>query len=121
MEWKFKNDRPVYIQLIEQLELRIISGIYKTGEKMPGVRELALEAQVNPNTMQRAFSELEELEIVVTQRTAGRFITTDKEKINELRKQIVSRYALEFLEIMTQYGYSKEEAINIIKETDVNV
>ena len=120
VEWKLKNDRPVYVQLVEQLELRVIAGIYKAGEKLPGVRELANEARVNPNTMQRAFAELEASGLVETQRTAGRNITSDTEAISRLKKQVVGRYASEFLEKMAEYGYAKEDVINILKETDTD-
>ena len=81
MEWSIVAGRPVYLQLIEQLELAIVVGEYPPGEKIPGVRDLAAQAQVNPNTMQRALAELEARGLLETQRTAGRTVTGDAEKI----------------------------------------
>ena len=74
MTWHFENDRPIYTQLLEQIRLRIISGIYAAGSRLPSVRELAGEASVNPNTMQKALSELEQSGIIYSQRTSGRFV-----------------------------------------------
>ena len=79
MAWDLKSDRPIYTQLVEEIELRIISGRYEAGEKLASVRDLAAEAAVNPNTMQRALAELEQRGLVYSQRTSGRFITEDKE------------------------------------------
>lgn len=81
MDWTIVAGRPVYLQLIEQLELAIITGEYPPGEKIPGVRDLAAQAQVNPNTMQRALAELEARGLLETQRTAGRTVTSDTEKL----------------------------------------
>lgn len=77
MSWQLTADRPIYLQLIEEIELRIVSGMYTVGEKLPGVRDLAAQASVNPNTMQKALTELERQGLVYSQRTAGRFITED--------------------------------------------
>ncbi len=81
VNWEFQSDRPIYTQLVEQIKLRIISGIYKPGDKLPSVRDFAQEASVNPNTMQRALAELEKDGLVYSQRTSGRFITEDIEMI----------------------------------------
>ena len=75
MAWALINDRPIYLQLMERIQTDIVSGKYKPGEKLPSVRELALDAAVNPNTMQKALSELERIGLVYSQRTSGRFIT----------------------------------------------
>ena len=75
MTWKLDSDRPIYAQLLELIQMRIISGHYPAGSRLPSVRELAAEAGVNPNTMQKAFSELERNGLIWTQRTAGRFVT----------------------------------------------
>ena len=79
MAWSFDNSVPIYKQIVKEIELRIIGGIYNTGEKLPSVREFAEEASVNPNTMQKAFVELERTGLVYSKRTNGRFITEDKE------------------------------------------
>ena len=88
MTWELKNDRPIYAQLIEQIKLRIISGFYRPGERLPSVRDMAAEAAVNPNTMQRALSELERDGLLYTQRTSGRFITEDTGLIEAAKKAL---------------------------------
>ena len=78
MPWELDNDRPIYLQLMERIQHDIISGVYKPGDKIPSVRDLALDAAVNPNTMQKALSELERSGLLYSQRTSGRFITDDE-------------------------------------------
>lgn len=119
MEWKFEADRPVYIQLIEQIKLRIITGVYPAGQRLPAVRELAADAAVNPNTMQRAFTELESSGLIVTQRTAGRFITDDPKAIEAARRGLLEETAKGFLERMKLYGCTREETMKILNETAV--
>ncbi|ACD23554.1 GntR family transcriptional regulator [Clostridium botulinum] len=114
MGWEFKDDRPIYLQLIDQLQLRIISGIYKTGDKLPSVRELASEASVNPNTMQKALTELERKNLVFTQRTSGRFITEDIDLINKIRNDLAKKEIESFLNNMKNIGYAQNEIINIM-------
>ncbi len=86
MIWDFQGDRPIYLQIVEQVQLRIVSGYYPAGSKLPAVRDLAAEASVNPNTMQKALAELERKGLVYSQRTAGRFITEDKSMIEQIKK-----------------------------------
>ncbi|EES49507.1 MULTISPECIES: GntR family transcriptional regulator [Clostridium] len=114
MGWEFKDDRPIYLQLIDQLQLRIISGIYITGDKLPSVRELASEASVNPNTMQKALTELERKNLVFTQRTSGRFITEDIDLINKIRNDLAKKEIESFLNNMKNIGYAQNEIINIM-------
>ena len=90
MAWALDNDRPIYLQLMERIQMDIISGKYPPGGKLPSVRELALDASVNPNTMQKALSELERSGIVYAQRTSGRFITEDEHMLKELKAQLAS-------------------------------
>ncbi len=85
MAWNLDSDRPIYAQLLERIQLQIVSGIYAPGDKLPSVRELAAEASVNPNTMQKAFAELERSGLIVTKRTSGRFVTEDKNMIAQIR------------------------------------
>ena len=85
MEWKMDGSRPIWIQLYEQLTRRIVSGQYPVGTRVPSVRELAAEAGVNPNTMQRAMAYLEERGLVVGNRTQGRVVTEDRDKIHAVR------------------------------------
>ncbi|MBU3136163.1 GntR family transcriptional regulator [Clostridium gasigenes] len=116
MPWEFKDDRPIYLQLIEQIELKIISGLYKAGGRLPSVRDMASEASVNPNTMQKALSELEKTGIVQSQTTSGRFITDDIRKIEKLKKYLATEQSEKFLRSMESIGFNKEESIIILKE-----
>lgn len=117
MAWNLTSDRPVFIQIIEKLKLDIITGVYKPGDKLPSVRELAGEAAVNPNTMQRAFSELERDGLVYTMRTSGRFITEDITMIQGLKEQMAINAIAEFLSNMERLGFNKEDAISLLNET----
>ena len=117
MPWELKNDRPIYLQLMEQINYRIVSGQYASGSKLPSVRELAAEASVNPNTMQRAFSELERDGLVYTMRTSGRFITEDITMIQGLKEQMAINAIAEFLSNMERLGFNKEDAISLLNET----
>ena len=118
MSWNFSDDRPIYIQLMEKIQLKIICGAYKPGEKLPSVRDIASEASVNPNTMQKALSELERLGLVKTERTTGRFITDDKEKIQAMKKELAAEEIATFLETMKALGFSKEDVIQLINENN---
>lgn len=84
MAWNLDSDRPIYAQLLERIQLQIVSGIYAPGDKLPSVRDLAAEASVNPNTMQKAFAELERSGLIETKRTSGRFVTEDKNMITQI-------------------------------------
>ena len=95
----------------------IISSVYKPGDKLPSVRELAAEASVNPNTMQKALSELERTGLVYSQRTSGRFITEDQNMINELKSELAKEIVLSFFENMQKLGFQKEDAIQLMNET----
>lgn len=114
MQWNIDSERPVYIQLIEQIQAGIISGHFKLGDKLPSVRDLASEAGVNPNTMQRALSELEQTGLVYSNRTSGRYITSDMELINKLKEQSAKDIVLDFIEKMSQIGYNNEEILECI-------
>ena len=81
MEYNFDNERPIYIQLVEMLKIEIISGRIKSGEKLPSVRDFAMKAKVNPNTMQKALSELERENLIYTERTNGKYVTDDNNLI----------------------------------------
>ena len=117
MPWNLNSDRPIFLQIVERIQTDIISGKYKPGDKLPSVRDLASEASVNPNTMQKAFSELERTGLVYTQRTAGRFITEDKTMLRKMKEQQASRQIKEFIEKMRQLGYQDPEILSLIKET----
>lgn len=115
MDWNLTSDRPIYSQLIEQITLAIVSGEYRSGDKLPSVRDLAQEAAVNPNTMQKALSELEREGLVYTQRTAGRFITEDIAMIEEKKQQLALRQIEKFLTRMSGLGISHEKIIEFIQ------
>ena len=117
MPWNLNSDRPIFLQIVERIQTDIISGKYKPGDKLPSVRDLASEASVNPNTMQKAFSELERTGLVYTQRTAGRFITEDTELIDELKKDFAREKITEFIDLMQKLGFSKEEILALIQNT----
>ncbi len=117
MSWNLNSDRPIFLQIIEKIQTDIISGAYEPGDKLPSVRELASKASVNPNTMQKALSELERTGLVYSQRTSGRFITEDTDMIRQLRADLAKKIIEEFLEHMMQLGFSRTEAIALIRET----
>lgn len=120
MSWNFNSTTPIYIQIIEHIRLSIAVGEYKAGEKLLSVRELAAEAEVNPNTMQKALSELERDGLLYTHRTSGRFITNDEEAIAKLRKQLAEEQMEMFLGKMKQLGCSPEESVRLLKEFTEN-
>lgn len=115
MPWDLDNNRPIYLQLMERIQQDIITGVYRPGEKLPSVRDLALDAAVNPNTMQKALSELERSGLVYAQRTSGRFITDNADLLRQLKKKMASAYVTDFLEKMTQLGFSTEEIPDLIQ------
>lgn len=115
-KWHLTSDRPVFIQIMEKLKLDIVTGNYLPGDKLPSVRDLAGEAAVNPNTMQRAFSELEREGLVYTQRTNGRFITEDTNLIDQLKQQMALNAISQFLKSMQQLGFSGEETLKLLME-----
>ena len=115
MEWRIRADLPIYAQLIFQIKLAIVSGEYLPGERLASVRELAMDAGVNPNTMQRALQELERDGMVYTQRTSGRFVTEDTKVIESAKKHLAEERIKDFLEQMGRLGYPKEEILSLLK------
>ena len=121
MPWEFREDAPIYTQLIAQIQQRIVGGLLGPGARLPSVRDLAAEAGVNPNTMQRALTELEREGIVHSQRTAGRFVTEDAERIRRLREELARQQVKDFLEGMFQLGFRRAEILALItQEADEN-
>ncbi|MCL2200402.1 MAG: GntR family transcriptional regulator [Oscillospiraceae bacterium] len=118
MTWTFTPDRPIYLQLQEQFKLAIVSGLFKPGGKIPAVRELAEDASVNPNTVQRALTELERDGLVHTQRTSGRFVTEDVTVIEKAKSEMAMELIDVFLEKMAAIGYGKSETVKIISEKE---
>lgn len=116
MEWKFTDDTPIYQQIMDIIKQQIASGELAAGEKMPSVRELALEAGVNPNTMQKALAELEREGLLYSQRTAGRFVAKQQEIRDGLQEELMMEYVEGFLEKMKKLGYSVEEIITLLQK-----
>ncbi len=116
MPWQFDNERPIYTQLLEKIRILIISGQYPAGSRLPSVRELASEAAVNPNTMQRALAELERSGLIYSQRTSGRYVTEDENLVQSIRNSVAQEKILSFFEEMKQLGYSREEVINLLNK-----
>ena len=111
MSWNFDEKSPIYSQIAQHIKLEIISQEIKAGQQLPTVRELAETAGVNPNTMQRAFSELEREGIVYSQRTSGRFVTDDQSLISQKRHELAKEELKTFVETMNQMGFETEEII----------
>ncbi|WP_458861779.1 GntR family transcriptional regulator [Acidaminobacterium chupaoyuni] len=116
MTWQLDDNRPIYAQLIEHLQFQILSGDYPPGGKLPSVRELASEASVNPNTMQKALSELETQGLLCTQRTVGRSVTEDAEAIAQMRRALMEKTIQEFLENMGRIGCSPNETLKMFSK-----
>lgn len=116
MGWTLDSDRPIFLQIVERIQMDIISGRYKAGDKLPTVRDLAGEAAVNPNTMQKAFAELERMGLVYSQRTSGRFITEDLSLIEGLKKDFAQAKIEEFLDNMRQIHFDDEEILSLIQQ-----
>ena len=109
MQWQLEGDRPIYQQLVDQIMMQIVSG------QVPAVRELAAEAGVNPNTMQRALADLERQGLLYTNRTSGRYVTEDEEMITKIRERIAEERICAFLESMSQLGFTQEQVLGLIQ------
>ena len=118
MAWEIRSDRPVYSQLIEQIQQKIICGEYQLGSKLPSVRDMATEAGVNPNTMQKALSELEKTGLLYSQRTSGRYITENEEIVMKMRESLAKERVLEFLNQMSNLGFSLQEICTMIQKLE---
>ncbi len=122
MPWMLSSERPIYLQLVDRIKRQIASGEYSPGDRFPSVRELALEAAVNPNTMQRALSALEADGLLITSRTAGRTVTTEEVLIMDMKEQIATEEYERFYKSMKELGYDDEgikQFINEVKLSDV--
>lgn len=117
MAWELNSDRPIYTQILEKIKTLIVCGVYNPGDKLPSVRDLAAQVGVNPNTMQRAFAELERSELIITQRNSGRVVTSDENLINAIKKEMAQMQVNDFIENMKQIGFTNNEIISIINET----
>lgn len=114
MTWEFDNNKPIYLQLVDILKFKIISGELGLGSKLNSVRDMAEEAGVNPNTMQRALAELERDNLVYSQRTSGRFVTDDEERIKAMREEVAKIEIQSLKAILIKLGYKNEELHDVI-------
>ncbi|MBR5976102.1 MAG: GntR family transcriptional regulator [Clostridiales bacterium] len=119
MPWAFKENRPIFQQIYDAIVIRILNGTYPMGSKLPSVREMAEEAGVNPNTMQRAMSQLESAGLALTNRTSGRIVTTDEEILKRVKRDYAITSAREFIREMQGLGLSKEDAKALLDESEV--
>jgi DNA-binding transcriptional regulator YhcF (GntR family) len=111
LAWQFTSNRPIYVQIVEEIELRILNGTYEKGMRLPSVRDLAMLAAVNPNTMQRALAELEEMGLVTTQRNTGRTVTTDESAVSRASDSKADLLAETFMMQMKALGLSRKEVL----------
>lgn len=118
MAWQFSGGQPIYLQIVDEIEQRIFSGMFPQGSKLPSVRDLAVTAGVNPNTMQRAMSELEARGLIETQRTAGRSVTTDEGVINDAKRKKAKALTAAYYAAMTALGMPRDEVFSLLSETD---
>lgn len=116
MAWELDSDRPIYAQLVERIQMQIVSGLYQPGAKLPSVRELAAEAAVNPNTMQKAFAELERSGLIMTLRTNGRIVTEDAAMIRQIRQELAQEHLEAFFSKMQELGFTKQEIIELVQK-----
>jgi len=116
MEWTFRQGTPIYAQIIEQMHMSIANGTFKPGQRLASVRDIATEAEVNPNTMQRALSSLEQEGLLHTERTSGRFITEEESKLDDLRKSLGNRFIDELFSNLEKLGMKKEEIIEAVEK-----
>ena len=116
MNFIFDNDRPIYIQLVEQLKECIVAGKFKSGEKLPSVREFAMQIKVNPNTVQKALAEIENQKLIYTERTNGKFVTENVELIENVKKELANEKVQKYFQDMNKLGIDKEEAIKYLQE-----
>ncbi|MDO4833510.1 MAG: GntR family transcriptional regulator [Bacillota bacterium] len=114
MDWRFKDGTPLYSQIVEQMKNCIAGGDFEPGEKIPAVRELAVGAGVNPNTMQKALAELEREGLLFSERTSGRYVTEDREVINEMKVALSREFVKELFENLGRLGMSEEEIKTVV-------
>ena len=114
LKFEFNPNIPIYLQIIAEIKRQIVSGEMDPGGKVDSVRDLAKNMGVNPNTMQRAFAELERLKLIYTERTSGRFITKDSQLIEKIKAESVRRQVSDFVEIMSKSGFHKLDRKSVV-------
>lgn len=116
MDYIFDNQRPIYIQLVEMIRIDIVSGKFKKGQRLPSVRELALLMKVNPNTMQKALAELENENLIYTERTNGKYVTDDDKLIEKAKKELAKEMVNNYLNSMKSIGINYDSAVKCLQE-----
>ena len=116
MDWILRGDAPIYTQLVEQIKQAIVSGVFAPGERLLAVRDLAAEAGVNPNTMQRALAELEREGLVFSLRTTGRYVTEDRGLIQRAGEDLAQEEIREFFAAMARLGYDRGETLQLLQQ-----
>ena len=116
MEFNFDNERPIYIQLVELIRIKIVSGEFQRGQKIPSVRELALAMKVNPNTMQKALVELEDEKLIYTERTNGKYVTEDEKLIEKVKNELAKEKVENYINSMNSIGICFDEAVKYLQE-----
>ncbi|NBI30885.1 GntR family transcriptional regulator [Chengkuizengella marina] len=112
----FQATKPIYMQLVERINHKIVRNELRAGEKLKSVRDMAVESGVNPNTVQRTYSELERMDIVETKRGQGTFVTEDEMKLNELRDSLKNEHISRFITQMADMGFSKDETVKGLQD-----
>ncbi len=114
---EYNSSLPIYLQAANSIKRDIVTGKLSPGEKLPSVRDLAVEYTINPNTVSRVYKELEQEGVCFTRRGMGTFVTEDSGKVQQLKEEMAGALIREFLEGMEQLGFSRTEAIRILEET----
>lgn len=109
------NSVPIYLQMAEKIKTDIISGKLSPGERLPSVRDLALQMKANPNTVQKSLAELEEIRLLYTERTNGKFVTENEELIKKIKEEFAHKIAEQYLSLMNNLGFGTDEASNYLK------
>lgn len=117
MSWEFSADKPIYAQLVDAIEMRIISGAYPPGTKLVSIREMAAKTGVNPNTMQKSLAELERKGLIITNRTNGKYITEDIELVCQIKNNKAKDQVKQLFKHLHQLGFNHQESIQLITNT----
>ena len=115
MEFTFDNNIPIYIQVLEYMKIYLISGVFKSGEKLPSVRDFSTTFKVNPNTMQKALAELESMKLIYTERTNGKYVTKDQKLIGKLKDEYAITLAKSYFQGMKRIGLGKADSIKYLE------
>lgn len=118
MDFTFDNNIPIYIQLLDLLKIYLISGVFKCGDKLPSVRDFAITFKVNPNTMQKALGELEDMNLIYTERTNGKYVTKDQKLIDKLKDEYAMTLAKSYFQGMKRIGLGKADSIKYLERMD---